>query len=407
MRQSIVGLGIAVVIAVGVIGLTDPAAAQQYCATQVDGTPCGMQAGASLTRFELNSVCRAGECVIDWMDSCNGVVCQTGNECLLGRCVPSSCDTTTCTALNQCHEAGVCVPPGTCTNPVKLDGSLCDDGDAGTTGDRCVSGVCSGDPAVDLCDGVVCGAPASCRLQGTCDPATGTCTTPLAPVLTPCGGFCRGDGSCGGDNCAPFQLVTCSLGVACTFDSRCNPAQLCANPGRLAPTGTECDDGNPTTVDDVCAGPPSATCMGMTLNPAEPLDLTRAMIWARSRGKVRLEGSAPTIDTSTGLTMTIMDGLGFTVVGTVGPDDCRTRASSGRTKCLFRDPVEKRKKVRIALNPSKSAPDMVDFKIFMNKIDAAQPLDGPVMLTIEEGGGAIYEGSIATCQMQASKLSCR
>ena len=36
-----------------------------------------------------------------------------------------------CTALDQCHDAGVCDPgTGLCSDPVKTDGAACSDGDS-------------------------------------------------------------------------------------------------------------------------------------------------------------------------------------------------------------------------------------------------------------------------------------
>jgi hypothetical protein len=72
------------------------------------------------------------------------------------------CDGVVCTALDECHEVGECRPvSGLCTNPVKTNGALCDDGDPGTTLDSCSDGICYGDDfdgdgvldSVDACVG--------------------------------------------------------------------------------------------------------------------------------------------------------------------------------------------------------------------------------------------------------------
>jgi MYXO-CTERM domain-containing protein len=51
----------------------------------------------------------------------------------------------TCTPLDTCHEAGVCdVATGRCSDPIRADDSVCDDGDDCTTGEKCQGGMCVG-----------------------------------------------------------------------------------------------------------------------------------------------------------------------------------------------------------------------------------------------------------------------
>ena len=82
---------------------------------------------------------------------------------------PDLCADVVCTALSACHEAGTCDPAtGECSNPVAADGTACDDGAACTANDACVEGVCVGsEPATDgtLCP---CGAcvDGECGLRG-------------------------------------------------------------------------------------------------------------------------------------------------------------------------------------------------------------------------------------------------
>jgi hypothetical protein len=62
----------------------------------------------------------------------------------LGAC-HSACDGVTCTAQDDCHNVGTCDPAtGACSNPIAADGMACDDGNPATVNDQCAKGVCGG-----------------------------------------------------------------------------------------------------------------------------------------------------------------------------------------------------------------------------------------------------------------------
>ena len=111
----------------------------------------------------------ADTCPADLLTA-DGTTCSDGDKCTQGDvCHAGQCAGTpvTCTASDQCHEAGVCDPnTGTCTNPVKHDGSTCDDGNACTEHESCWNGRCIAGTAVNCNDGETCTAD-------TCNPATG------------------------------------------------------------------------------------------------------------------------------------------------------------------------------------------------------------------------------------------
>jgi hypothetical protein len=76
---------------------------------------------------------------------------------------------------------GVCDPAtGVCSDPELVDGTTCDDSDACTQADTCQSGVCTGD------DPVTCTALDQCHDVGVCDPATGVCSDPIVVDGTSC-----------------------------------------------------------------------------------------------------------------------------------------------------------------------------------------------------------------------------
>ena len=96
----------------------------------------------------------------------DGRSCEDGSPCTIhdicqgGLCY--SGPNRTCTATDQCHEAGDCSPrTGECSNPNSQNGKSCDDGLKCTTGDQCLGGVCQGQ--------------LFCPSFATCDPATGFC----------------------------------------------------------------------------------------------------------------------------------------------------------------------------------------------------------------------------------------
>jgi hypothetical protein len=80
----------------------------------------------------------------------NGTACDTGSLCLPGgTCQAGACVSAApvvCTALDQCHDVGVCNPAsGVCSQPVKAVGTTCSDANGCTSGDVCnAAGACVG-----------------------------------------------------------------------------------------------------------------------------------------------------------------------------------------------------------------------------------------------------------------------
>jgi hypothetical protein len=159
-----------------------------------------------------------------------------------------------CTALDQCHDAGVCDPQsGTCSNPAKPNGAGCNDNNACTQTDTCQGGSCSG------ASPVVCTALDQCHDAGVCDPQSGTCSDPAKPNGTGCNdnNACTGTDTCQSGSCTGANPVVC-VGDQCHDAGVCNPSTgTCSTPSK--PDGTTCDDGQACTVGDVCTG---GTCGG-------------------------------------------------------------------------------------------------------------------------------------------------
>lgn len=74
---------------------------------------------------------------------------------------------------------------------------------------------------IDRCAGVVCVASDACHVAGTCDPATGQCTSPAKPDGAACadGDACNGDETCNAGVCAPGAPPVLDDGDPCTTDA--------------------------------------------------------------------------------------------------------------------------------------------------------------------------------------------
>ena len=187
----------------------------------------------------------------------NGILCSDGNACTqLDTCQGGSCagmDPISCTALDQCHTRGICDPSaGTCSNPISLNGTTCNDGDRCTQVDTCQGGICEGD------DPVECTALDQCHKVGECDIGTGICSNPLKSngVICEDDDFCNGLDTCNEGTCSPGDDDPCLyLDCPATCDEVTNScrcaAEYCGD-GIVQPDrDEECDDGNARS-DDEC-----------------------------------------------------------------------------------------------------------------------------------------------------------
>jgi hypothetical protein len=131
--------------------------------------------------------CNASNYICDGTGACTGVpvsddaqcddgsLCTSGKRCVSGVCTPRT--SVACSASDQCHTIGACVPStGVCTNPLQINGTICNDGD-----DACTS--------TDICTAGACGGTLSCSpvLNGVANNSAGTLTfswtAPAAVIL--------------------------------------------------------------------------------------------------------------------------------------------------------------------------------------------------------------------------------
>src|SRR5205823_4129116 len=180
--------------------------------------------------------------------------CTQSDTCQAGACLGAN--PVVCTAPDQCHTAGTCDPAsGACSNPAKPNGTSCNDANACTQSDTCQAGACLG------ANPVVCTAPDQCHTAGTCNPASGVCSSPARPDGARCddASGCTQTDTCQGAICVGSQPVVCTALDKCHTAGTCDPATgTCSNPTRQ--DGTSCDDGDGCTVGDRCLG---GTCTGV------------------------------------------------------------------------------------------------------------------------------------------------
>jgi hypothetical protein len=142
-----------------------------------------------------------------------------------GAC-PTSCadDGNACTTDSITGSAASC--NAVCTHSNVSNGTSCNDGNACTQTDTCVSGTCTGS------NPVVCTALDQCHTAGTCNTSTGVCTNPTKADGTDCGTACSGlawtPKTCQTGTCTTGTVQNCNDGKTCTTDV-CTATSGCSN----------------------------------------------------------------------------------------------------------------------------------------------------------------------------------
>ena len=243
--------------------------------TQSDTCQAGACAGANPITCTASDQCHdAGTCnpadgTCSNPNKANGSACSDGDACTqsdtcqAGACTGAS--PVTCTAQDQCHDAGTCNPAnGTCSNPIKANGSACSDGNACTQSDTCQAGACTG------ASPVLCLPQDQCHDAGTCNPADGTCDNPNKANGASCNDSdaCTQTDTCQAGACTGANPVTCTASDQCHDAGTCNPANgTCSNPNKA--DGATCSDGDGCTQTDTCQ---AGACTGSNPKTCTALD---------------------------------------------------------------------------------------------------------------------------------------
>ncbi|MGB0588113.1 MAG: hypothetical protein ACPGU1_00400 [Myxococcota bacterium] len=221
-----------------------------------DGTDCVGEAACS-----DGATCQAGLCVPS-VDACpcgtdddcaaedDDDLCNGSMRCIQGRCAIDPETVVSCTADSVCAGASCDPATGECTVEDVDDGTACDDGDACTQADNCVDGACVGE--VITCDG-----DGPCVIAD-CHPSSG-CKTTFVGGACDNGDGCTALSGCLAGQCNELLPVLCESVDVC-IDLACDPEQgACVETANTA----LCNDGNPCTDGDVCAG---GACVGTDIN---------------------------------------------------------------------------------------------------------------------------------------------
>jgi hypothetical protein len=221
------------------------------------GTALGCDDGNACTSDDCDDLAGCTHIAVADGNACDdGDACTQTDACQGGAC--TGANPVVCTPVDQCHDAGTCDPAtGACSTPTAPDGTTCSDGNACTQTDACQGGVCTG------ANPVVCTPVDQCHDAGSCDPATGACSTPPAPDGTACsdGSACTQTDVCQGGACTGTSPVLCTALDQCHQAGSCDPATgVCSNPTVL--DGAGCDDSNVCSSGDHCQ---AGTCTGATI----------------------------------------------------------------------------------------------------------------------------------------------
>src|SRR5262252_4989685 len=211
-----------------------PAAVQAHTATLLSSGAVLLASGLNRsTTINLGRV----------YDPSFALACTTNSQCATGFCVNGVCCDTACT--NQCSACNLSGSVGTCSP--KANGTSCNDSNACTTGETCQSGSCSGGTAV------TCATPDQCHTQSACVPATG-CPAPVAKADgTTCddGDACTRTDTCQTGTCTGGTRTSCAPSDQCRTAGTCNPATGFCSSSPVA-DGVACNDGNSCTTGDAC-----------------------------------------------------------------------------------------------------------------------------------------------------------
>ena len=258
------------------------------CATELLDDWCLIDAvcyeAGALAEDVICHHCDPTESVVDWVPVDNGHVCNDQDACTIDdHCFAGACvsdESVSCPASTDCVLHACDFDSGDCVETL-LSGTACDDGDACTIADTCDAGTCTGEalvcPEAATCESVSCDSELGCRTERlddvSCDDGN-ACTVDDTCLTGDCVGTsidCDDGNDCTADSCnyllgcdhEAIENLCCSGG-----QSRCDDGDPCTEDTCSDTGGCQhsqvigaCDDGNACTEDDVCDA--DGTCAGV------------------------------------------------------------------------------------------------------------------------------------------------
>lgn len=198
------------------------------------------------------SGCTQDSCDIGSSTCVNEFLCDDEIACTQDLCVDDLCVYTPSHALcadgNLCTD-DLCIEDSGCVNPTNT--LQCEDGLFCTVDDRCDAGACQGQP--NACDdGVTC-------TVDSCDEGNARCSNTPSQAACDNGLFCDGV-----EQCRAIQGCVTATPVDCSAESNQCQAGFCdealdACSSSNTNEGQACDDADPCTTGDSCAG---GKCVG-------------------------------------------------------------------------------------------------------------------------------------------------
>lgn len=210
--------------------------------------------------------CDPDDGLCKYEDRPNGTTCNDNDKCSRtdtcqsGQCVGSN--KIQCTALDQCHLPGVCDPgTGNCSNPNAPNGTTCVDDNLCTSASQCIDGLCGPKTYVNCDDNNVC-------TLDECDPNKGCVYTKTSGNACDDKNLCTQVDACSNGQCVGTNPKTCTALDECHLPGVCNPTTgVCDDP--YAPIGKSCNDQQACTRPDTCDG--RGNCVGIeVVCPAAP-----------------------------------------------------------------------------------------------------------------------------------------
>ena len=185
--------------------------------------------------------------------------CTYNDQCIGTQCVGTEIN---CSTNLSCHYASCNGSTGQCEVQARSDGYGCNDGNACTVNDTCISGICNGTGQLN------------CTSTNTCE--VGTCNTSVGCIFTSkangtnCndGNICTDNDQCNSGTCSGTWTNCPQYPNLCVLAS-CIPPYGCTN--YSSPNGTQCNDNNACTTSDqceagICAGTGFLPC-NSSVNP--------------------------------------------------------------------------------------------------------------------------------------------